>query len=100
MVLAAVATGCSGGEATTTEPTSPTTTVGSTASSSASGYDLGGRDVTAICAQLKVFADEWEDFLPAGASEQEKREIARQGVVRMVAAADKLTTLAPPGLAA
>src|SRR3954471_19430327 len=96
MTLTVVVTGCSGGTATS-EPSPPVTTVSSSASSAA--YDLGGRDVAAICAQLKVFADRWDATPPTGASEQEKAAFGRQIVEEMVTAAGRLRALAPPNLA-
>jgi hypothetical protein len=95
VALAAGASGCSG-ETATPPPSSATSTVGSTASSSV--YDLGGRDVAAICAQLKVFADRW-DAQPDGSTPQQKGEAFRQNVDEMLSAAAKLRTLAPADLA-
>jgi hypothetical protein len=95
VALAAGASGCSGETATPTS-SPPSSTVGSTASSSV--YDLGGRDVAGICAQLKVFADRW-DAQPDGSTPQQKGEAARQNVEEMLSAAAKLRALAPANLA-
>src|SRR4051812_38593131 len=99
MTLTVVA-GCSGGTATP-DPSPPVTTVGSTVSSSASSaaYDLGGRDVAAICAHLRVSAAGGAAPPPTGASEQEKAAFGRQIVEEMVTAAGRLRALAPPNLA-
>jgi hypothetical protein len=75
---------------------------GTTQRAESGGYDVTGRDVEAICAQLLVIAKDWDGggySGPQPSTPEEQAVLAKQFVDEMSVASDELNRIAPPDLA-